>query len=193
MFTKRSIVAPAILAGLLASACDHESPSAPSPLPVVTPAPPPAIPVVEVWNLTLRLTSVSGGECVGETMQSQIGVPQSYSLTTAQTETSFEVTLKSASGDYDCTFPAIRDSDGFTTVGVRGYFRCESGGLVRGFHCANGMQRDVFSWGQDISGRISGSEISGNLEGTWDVFEAGDLPYDSAVMETTAEYTGRRQ
>jgi hypothetical protein len=52
----------------------------------------------------MRLTSVSGGECVGETMQSEIGVPKSHSLSVTRTGSHVDATLKSASGDYDCTF-----------------------------------------------------------------------------------------
>ena len=79
-----AIVAPLILLLLLlGSACDHRGPTAPSPSPVPTPpVPVPPVSLTDVWNITVRLTTATGGECVGETMQSQIGVPKSYSLST---------------------------------------------------------------------------------------------------------------
>ena len=69
----KGIVAPLILlSAVLVSACDHPGPTAPSPTPSPAPAPTP-VPVTDLWNITARLTSVSGGECVGETIRSQIG------------------------------------------------------------------------------------------------------------------------
>jgi hypothetical protein len=147
--------------------------------------------VTDVWNITVRLTAAEGGECVGPTMQTQIGVPKSYSLTMSPRGSMVDVTVRSASGDYACTFPARPEGDGFTTFGVGGYYSCETSLMVRDFVCDNGMHRDMLSLGQNISGRISGNEISGEWNGGWVVMEAGSGD-DMADLETTAQYTGNR-
>jgi hypothetical protein len=82
-----------LLSVLFTSACDHSGPTAPSPSPVPSsPVPVPPVPVTDVWNITVRLSTVAGGECVAETMQSQIGVPKSYSLSTVSKGSTVDVT-----------------------------------------------------------------------------------------------------
>jgi hypothetical protein len=148
--------------------------------------------MTNVWNVTARLTSVNGGECVGETMRPQIGTAKSYSLSVTRTGSNVEATLRSASGDYDCTFTGgTGDADGFT-FGQIGYFSCEVGFQIRDFQCGGGIRRDMVTLGQSLSGRISGNEISG----TWDVervvMDPDDPSVDIGLLETTADYTGSR-
>jgi hypothetical protein len=186
------IVVPLILLSMfLVSGCDDRGPTAPSPPSVPSPVPEPPVPIGDVWNITVRLTTISGGDCVGDTMQSEIGVPKSYSLTTVTKDSTVEVTLKSASGDYACTFPARAESDGFTTFGVPGFLSCTINLGVRDFVCANGMRRDIVRFGENISGRISGNEISGRWDVEWEIWEPGSRSY-IGVMDTTAQYTGNR-
>jgi hypothetical protein len=191
----RSIVAPLIvLSAILVSACDSQSPTAPSRPPASPPSPP--VPVTDTWDITVRLTGAAGGECVGETMQSQIGVPKSYTLSITSKGSTANVTLRSVSGDYVCTFPGARvEDDSFTTFGVNGWMSCETSGVVRGFACANGRSRDMLSLGEDISGHISENQITGQWSVSWVVMEAGgDLGGrdDIAGLETTSHYTGSR-
>ena len=49
----------------------------------------------------------------------------------------------------------------------------------------------MMSLGEDISGRISGNEISGQWHVSWVVIEP-TVGNDIAGMETTAQYTGHR-
>ncbi|HET9385790.1 MAG TPA: hypothetical protein VFO67_11635 [Gemmatimonadales bacterium] len=185
------IVAPLMLLSMfLVSGCDDRGPTAPSPPSVPSPVPAQPVPT-DVWNITVRLTTVSGGDCVGETMQSEIGVPKSYSLTTVTKDGTVEVTLKSASGDYACTFSARAESDGFTTLGVPGFYSCTTSLGVSDFVCANGIRRDIVRFGQNISGRISGNEVSGRWDVEWEIWEPGSRSYIGAV-DTTAQYTGNR-
>jgi hypothetical protein len=137
------------------------------------------------------MTSVVGGECVGETMQSEVGVPKDYSLSIMRKGNSADVLLRSASGDYACTFSAKVDGDDFTTVGVPGFMSCEKQdtGVIRDFACANGALRDMFDAGEDLSGHISGSEITGEWKAIWMVSAGGR---DVGVMETTSQYTSSR-
>src|SRR5688500_17044985 len=115
MSTKRNAVV--MVSAVLASACDGHGPTAPS-APIATsppiapspPTPPPSpapTPGTQVWNIAVRLVMADGGECVGETLRSsQMGIPQSYSLSVTPIDSRVDVTLRSASGDYECTFPA---------------------------------------------------------------------------------------
>jgi hypothetical protein len=168
------IIAPLILLLVFFTpACDHRGPTAPSPSPVPSsPLPVPPVPVTDDWNITVRLTTVARGECVGDTMQSQIGVPKSYSLSIVSKGNMVDVTLRSTSGDYECTFPARVESDGFTTFGVPGWYSCTTSLVVANVACANGSRRNTMRFGQNISGRISGNEISGHWNVDWIIMDA---------------------
>jgi hypothetical protein len=101
-----------------------------------------------------------------------------------------DVTLKSASGDYACTFPAKTEGDGFTTLGVPGFMSCESP-IMQRFSCDDGRVRDLMSLGEDIFGNVAGNQITGQWSGTWAVMEAGGRD-DVGWLEAKYEYSGSR-
>ena len=180
-----------LLLTVIACGCEGPptSPAGPNPLPQTqTQTTTPAFdlsPFVGVWNLTLRLTEVKGDSgCVAETMKSQLGVPSNYSLTITQGN----VTITNPSGDYACTFDSLKtDSSGFTTYGVSGYFTCQSPTLA--FRCNDGTTHNLFAMGQDIAGRLSGTEVSGQ----WSAWFFDGPPYLGGTgVVTTAEFTGSR-
>ena len=184
-------IATALLSVVLLSTCGGDSPSAPSspsqPPPVDSPAPPaPDLSqLIGVWNVSVRLTNISGGGCVAETMRPQIGVPTPYVLSIAQKGGGATVTLKSASGDRACAFTPSVDSSSFTTYGQGGYYTCEP--AVLNFRCSDGTRHAILSLGEDISGRVSGNEINGTWDASWT--EMPDAPF----VDTKAEFTGSRQ
>jgi hypothetical protein len=196
MLRKTSIVGPAILLALvLASACEQAIVSAPSPISPSPGVPLPPAPAAQVWNITGHLAEVRGGECVGETMQSQVGLETSYSLsiTGINTKAGVKATLESTSGDYVCTLTGgTGDESGFTFGVTEGYFWCEAGMKVQDFLCGNGMRRDFEALGHTLSGRITGDEISGSWRVSY-VVMFPDEPYsDIAELDTRSEYLGTR-
>jgi hypothetical protein len=138
---------------------------------------------VGVWNLTLHLTEVQGDSgCIAEALKSQLEVLGKSSLTITQSS----VTITNPPGDYACTFPTPKtDSSSFTTYGVRGYFTCERPTLA--VRCTDGSLYELFSWGQDITARLSGSEISGTWESAFD-----PLGTVGRGLHITAEFKGSR-
>lgn len=143
-------------------------------------------PFVGVWHLTLRVTNVEGGGgCVADTMKSQIGVPSDYSLTI----TDKRVTITNPSGDYACTFSNFKtDSNSLTTFETTGYFTCERGTLP--FRCNDGTTHELFSFAQDITARLSGTEISGVWGSDFEELIAGDYSGNGAQIAT--EFKGSR-
>ena len=190
MWLLRSVV---LVLAVFVTACGDkaQTPAAPTPTPSQTQTPTPTpippfdlSPFVGVWNLTLHVTVVKGDSgCVAEALKSQLEVPSKSSLTI----TKGTVTFTNPSGEYACTFNNFwTDGSRFTTYGVSGYFTCQSPTLA--VRCSDGSTYDLFSWGQDISARLSGTEISG----TW----ASDFDYQrtgSTVVEIAAEFKGSRQ
>ena len=190
MWLLRSVV---LVLAVFVTACgdNAQTPAAPTPTPTPsqtqTPTPTPTSafdlsPFVGVWNLTLHLTEVKGDSgCIAEAMKSQLEVPSKSSLTITQSS----VTITNPSGDYACTFDSFKtDSSSFTTYGVQGWFTCQSPLLA--VRCSDGSTYALFSMGQDISARLSGTEISG----TWD---AGfDYNRTGVGFGITAEFKGSR-
>ena len=187
----RLVVLPTILfTAVLGLACD-DGPTAPSPTPTpVQPAAPPApVPdfsaLVGTWNLMVRVTEVNGSGCVAETMRSQIGVPKPYLLAISQKDSILTVTLRSASGDYACTFTPVADSSDFTTFGKTAFYSCEQESVP--IRCDDGTLHRIFSLGEDISGHVSGTELRGDWAASW--FE-GDV---AAGVEMKAGFTGSKE
>jgi hypothetical protein len=185
-----------LVAALLGSACSPstQSPVPPTPSPVAptssptpSPTPPPPPELVGGWNLTVRLTDVtpgpSGGGCVAETMRSQIGVPTGYTLSV---DNNRKVTIATASGDYACSFTPLIDSLGFTTDRQAGYYTCTN--EPRTFRCDNGESHRLISIGQGISGRVSGTEMSG----AWDIAWCDATYGDGPCIEVGMQFTGIR-
>jgi len=142
-------------------------------------------PVVGVWDVTLRLTevkSLDSAGCIYKTMQSQIGMPTEYVLTITEKD----VTLASGSGDYTSVFYADfkTESTGFTTVGARGFYTANT----LSFRCSDGTTHRIYTFGEDISGRLSGTMMAGEWKADWYLGQE-----ESWVGETTAEFTGRRR
>ena len=144
----------------------------------------------------VRVTQVTGSGCVADTMRSQMADPKPYSLsisqqgsqqdfTRSQQDYTLRVTLKSASGDYACTFAPVADSGGFTTFGKPGYYTCEQTSVP--VRCADGTMHGIFSFGEDISGRLVGAELQGDWAAAW--FEG----IDQQGVEMKAEFTGVRE
>lgn len=130
----------------------------------------------------LTPTEVTGdGGCVGATTRSQIGMPTAYSLTV----TKDNVTLTNPSGARACAFSGPFKTDGsrFTTTGVGTYW-CEP--WVVTFRCSDGSEHRISTFGEDISGSLAGSDISGTWTADWFSDD------DGYALTVVARYTGRK-
>ena len=196
MLPKLVVLASIVFAAVLGFGCSDNSPSAPTPItspvtvtpPPAPPSPTPAVsPLVGIWHLTVRVTEVNGTGCVADTMRSQIGARASYSLSVTQKDSTMTVTLKSSSGEYACTFTPVADSstNGFTTFGQGGFYTCEH--FLLPFRCSDGTPHTIFSFGEDISGRPSGTGMTGAWQAVW--FDGFD---DYSGVDMKAEFTGIR-
>ena len=136
--------------------------------------------------MMVRVTEVSGSGCIAETMRSQMGVPKPYLLSITANNSAMSVTLESASGDYSCAFTPVADSRGFTTFGKGGYYTCRQASVP--INCADGSVHGIASFGEDISGQLSGTELRGEWGASW--FEG--FPWGDSAVEMKAEYRGSR-
>jgi hypothetical protein len=186
MLSRSSLFPGAILvAAMFVSGCNDKTPTGPSTLPSVTPsAAPEQSRVIGIWNLTVRAieSSGTGKQCVADSLRAEINTHNQYSLSLVQKGDRAEATLASASGDFACTFPAVVGDSGFTEG--QGYYTCAREQRV--LSC-DGTQHTLSTLGQSISGRFSGSEMSGEWSAFWvDVFDHED------EFEMKAQFTGNR-
>lgn len=180
----------ALTLAVFVSACGT-TPTGPSATEVPTPPAPPPSQVLSQWSVTMNDVTFnrSTDSCTEEAVRSVLGVPKPYSIRVTQTGSEVDVMLTSSSGDYDCTFTrATSDSNGFTTRGTSGFYTCRTDYATNNFSCSNGTPANLFTFGQDLSGTISGDDISG----TWEIFWEDRLR-GAVGVPTRSEFTGRRQ
>lgn len=192
--TRRRAALVLVLA-VFVSACGETTPTAPSlsdvpSTPPTPPAPPPSQ-VLSEWSVTVNGVSFNGPSkdaCTEQAVRSLLGTPRPYSIRVTQTGSEVEVTLTSSAGEYDCTFTKAKsDSNGFTTRGTNGIYTCRTDFTTRNFPCSDGTQANLVTFGQDISGNVSGDEING----TWDIFWIDWSRNDD--VGTRSEFTGHRR
>jgi hypothetical protein len=137
----------------------------------------------------MRLSDTSGDACLKEAVESLLEASMGYTISLTHDGHSGSVSLESRSHNYDCQFDrvAVEDS-GFTSEGIPGQYSCKQLYVMEGFRCANGRQVSLFTFGQDISARISGDDISGTWLMSW-----FDQLNDDSALEATARYTGKRR
>jgi hypothetical protein len=193
MPSKHSLSVGAIpLMALLVSACGNTTPTGPTPLPDVTPSPAPAPPspapaprVIGTWDLTVHITGTAGkGEqCVLDSLRAEINTHNQYSLSIVETADRTEATLASASGDFECTYPTQVDSTGFTEA--PGYYTCAREQRV--VSCA-GTEHRLMTFGQTITGRFSGNEVTGQWSAFWI-----DVSDNEDEFDVKTQFTGPKR
>jgi hypothetical protein len=191
-----------LLAVVISAACGGSAtpPTSPTPVPqtATTRTPPPPTrpepstgltPFAGVWELTLRLTDTDNtvyddrSGCVADALRAEVGVPRDYLLTVTEND----VTITNPAKNLACTFETVKgNSEGFSTVGVLGVFRCTRQWALA-VRCGDQTTYDFMSFGQDISARVTGTEIAGEWFADW--FE--DRRHIG--FSTKAEFKGRRQ
>ena len=144
---------------LWAIACgDSDRPSTPS-------GPSTSVQVGGTWAYSLRLTSSSGGECVGADFQSGSGLSDSGTLEISQSNASLTATLRSDLVPGACSYAGNATAESFTL----NLIRCESGTLQPGYTCANGAVRDIEYTGNAITATVAGTAATGTSVETYNV------------------------
>jgi hypothetical protein len=137
----------------------------------------------------MRLTDASGDACLKEAVELLLEASMGYTISLAHDGHSGSVSRESRSHNYDCRFDAVAlEGSGFTSEGIAGQYSCNPWYVMEGFRCSDERRVSLFTFGQDISGKISGDDISGEWSMAW-----FDRLNDESALEATAQYTGKRQ
>lgn len=170
-----------IVAGVVsfATACGSDSPSAPSA--------PPTAQIAGVWRGTARLTSATGGECLGGAFQSLIGSTSSFAASLNQAGSSLTATVTDPSTGGSCVYTGSVGSSA-VTLNVNG---CTASNLF-GVRCANGAGRDLILVTGSINGTVSGNSISGTEAETYNVVSSL-TGAGVGTLILNSSFTGTRQ
>ena len=124
--------------------------------------------VAGVWTGSLTMTSLTGGECVGSLLQSDVGTSAKFTATVQQSGNSLTATVTDDETGTSCTYSG---SAGTTTISLN-MQSCQVGAIV-GIPCSNGALRDIQLVAGAITGTVDGNRITGTEAETWNTFVSG--------------------
>jgi hypothetical protein len=158
---------------LLACSCGGSSPTAPTGPERVS----------GVWVGHSTLTSASGGECVGSTLQAAVGSRDQFAAPIQQSAADLTATVAYQGNRTVCELAGnVQSTSVLLTVGS-----CRAGQVIP-MRCSNGDVRDL----RMLTGRISASAVSGAGSGTdittWNVSMPG-TDVSVGVVQVTAGFT----
>ena len=173
-----SIARLTILLAVSAAGCENSNnPASPSTTPQVA----------GDWNYTLRLNTVSGGECVGTLLQSAIGTTDSGALNIVQSGSSLSATIGDPTTG-TCTYSGSVSGDSMTL----NLTRCDGGSVLQSFPCLNGALRDIEYVSNAITASVAGNNANGSSVETYNIYAASTTNRLS-VMTLTAAFSATRR
>ena len=162
----------AVTASLLSASCSSGS-TAPSPAEVIT----------GVWVGHATLTSASGGECVGPTLQSTLGSRDIFAAPIQQTGSDLAARIAYQGNQTSC---GLRGSVSGSLLELT-MTSCEAG-RVAAVRCQNGAVRDVELQAMRVTGSARVGTGSGSETSTWNVFAPGNT-VPVGVLNLRSEFT----
>ena len=173
-----SIAKLTLLLAISAAGCENtDSPTGPST----------AAQVGGDWTYTLRLNTVSGGECVGSAVQAAVGSTDSGPLTIVQTGSSLSATIGEPTTG-TCTYSGSVSGDSITL----NLSRCDGGMVLFSFPCANGAMRDIEYASNAISASVAGNNATGTSVETYTIY-AASTSNRLSVMTLNASFSATRR
>ena len=162
----------ALAASLLTSSCGSGSTS-PSPADVIT----------GVWIGHATLTSASGGECVGPTLQSALGSRDVFAAPIQQTGSQLTARIAYQGNQTSCGLRGALSGSSFDLTMTS----CEAG-RVSAVRCQDGTMRDVELQTTRVTGSARAGAGSGVETSTWNVFAPGSTT-PVGVLNLRSEFT----
>jgi hypothetical protein len=155
--TFRRRLALTLYATVVLSACGGKStPTAPTPT---------IVQVAGLWGYTARLTSASGGECVGQFFQAATGVTDTGTWQVTQTGASLTARSTDSFGG-TCDYTGTAGSSSI----VLNASRCDVSRAI--LTCLNGARRELEIITEAINANVAGSSATGTSVQTWNVYIA---------------------
>ena len=141
------------------------------------------------YSESMRLTGVSGGECVGADLTARLSSVDVGTLTITQKQSDVTVVVRSATTGLQCTYEGNASLATFA-VSVRS---CDAAQI--NFGCSNGQSRTLELVGSTITATISGNTTTGTVATTYNVFARGTNAQTTPVagLVTQQQFTAARR
>ena len=166
-------IAIVFLSTILTSSCGSNSPSAPS-----------VAQAAGAWVGNSTLTAVSGGECVGSTLQAAIGSRDIFTAALKQAGSMLDATVTSQGNGTSCAYTG---TSGGSVIGLT-MAACQADRVLR-VRCGNGALRDLQMQADGITANVdvrtgsTGTDVS-----AWTVFVSGTA-VPVGLLTLTANFT----
>ena len=148
---KRGLPAAAFVLLCISCRGGASSPTAPA-----APAAPTIASVAGLWTATMRLTSITGGECVGTTSQATVGALNTYALQVTQNGSSLTaVATNTATGNY----MYLSGTAGTSAITLNATY--SSTAIIYGYLCSGGSHRDIVLTAATINAVVGGNSATG--------------------------------
>lgn len=155
---KRSILfATALCVLLFTTSCGSGSPSSPTPT---------IAQIAGVWRVTVRATSISSTECVGQLLNAAGGVGSTDNRVAQISQTGSNVNATITENDTGAA-TTYSGTVGASTLALT-YQSCNLC-VVRNFQCAAGVLRDVTPQADSVNANVAGNTMTGTEAVTYTV------------------------
>ena len=157
---------------LLACACGSGTPAEPSPNRVTG-----------VWVGNATLSTVTGGECVGDVLRGKIGSRDVFAAPVVQTGNGVEATVTYQGNETACAY-----SGGAQGTDLQVSLTSCRVVVVRSLQCGNGETREIRLTSGRITARAANGSGSGSDATTWNVLVPGTAT-SVGTLSLTATFT----
>jgi hypothetical protein len=155
----------AVMATVLIAGCGPNLTATPTSPTTTTPAQSPFISQFGgFFNGTLTLVRVSGGECVGNDMQADIGTVDVGTVVISQTQTDVTAVVRSASTGLSCRYSGTAGPGAFALHTQA----CEVNQIL--FQCINGASRVLEQVGSTFTATLGSGGATGTVTTFYNVF-----------------------
>jgi len=142
--------------------------------------------VAGVWNFSATLSSVTGGECIGTTIQPSVGNVVRGTISITQTGATLTATTRASTDGSSCTYTGTAGQNSFAL----GWQTCDAGRQI-GATCTNGARRDFNMVTNSINATKSGNTLAGTQAESFNVLVAGTNT-NVGVLVLNANFTASR-
>jgi hypothetical protein len=165
MKSRLTFGAVALLCLVASAGCEKASaPTSPTPTPTTSPF---TVSVAGLYSGTTTLSSVSGGECVGEIYNAQLaaGVPDVGTVTITQDRSDVKATTRSMTNGLTCRYEGNASLNNFALTETS----CTGDESIL-YQCSNGAARVLELVGSTMTGTVSGTTTRGVIAFYYNVF-----------------------
>lgn len=149
---------PLLVIAITLTGCSSSSPFRPSP----------AVDVSGTWTGEETFTSITGGECLGPTLQEAIGLASQFEATLAQSGNTVTGVLDINHTGGVCDYEGTINGKALVIASVR----CRET-RADGITCSADAMRDLVLRTEALQATVNGNEIRGTAAETDDVFVSG--------------------